>query len=257
MPLIAYSEVKGPLTLDHFFESFRLPTLKSAHKGSGMRLLYHLWLSPFSRKVRITLGEKRVDFEMKAENVWRRREEFLALNPMGEVPVLVEADGTALSGSQVICEFLDELNPDPPLLGRHPLQRAEVRRLIDWFDRKFNAEVTEKLVGEKFMKRFLGLGEPNSAEVRAGHANIHAHLDYISYLVERRKWLAGEDLSLADIAAAAHLSTIDYIGDVPWQNHEPVKEWYARIKSRPSFRPLLGDHIPSAPPPKHYANLDF
>lgn len=222
-----------------------------------MRTLYHLWLSPFSRKVRIVLGEKRVDFELKAENVWRRRPEFLAINPMGEVPVLVEPDGTALSGSQVICEYLDEINAEPPLLGRQPLQRAEVRRLVDWFDRKFNVEVTDLLVGEKFMKRFLNLGEPDSGKVRAGHANIHNHLDYISYLVERRKWLAGDELSLADVTAAAHLSTIDYLGDVPWDSHDPAKEWYARIKSRPSVRPLLGDRIPSAPPAKHYADLDF
>ncbi|MDA0996844.1 MAG: glutathione S-transferase family protein [Proteobacteria bacterium] len=222
-----------------------------------MRVLYHLWLSPFCRKVRIALGEKRVEFEMKAENVWQRRDEFLAINPAGEVPVLVEADGTALSGSQVICEFLDEIHPEPALLGRQPLHRAEVRRLVDWFDRKFDHEVTEKLVGEKFMKRFLALGEPDSAKIRAGHANMHTHLDYITYLVERRKWLAGDTFSLADIAAAAHLSTIDYLGDVPWKDHDVAKDWYARIKSRPSFRSILVDHIPNAPPPKHYADLDF
>ncbi len=222
-----------------------------------MRVLYHLWLSPFSRKVRVALGEKRIDFELRAENNWRRREKFLAINPMGEVPVLVEPDGTALSGSQVICEFLDDIHPNPSLMGQQPLHRAEVRRLVDWFDRKFNNEVTEKLVGEKFMKRFLGLGEPDSSIVRAGHANIHTHMDYISYLVERRKWLAGHEFSLADITAAAHLSTLDYIGDVPWKDYESAKGWYARIKSRPSFRPLLGDRIPSAPPPSHYADLDF
>ncbi len=222
-----------------------------------MRVLYHLWLSPFCRKVRIALAEKRVDFELKAENVWKRRDEFLAINPAGEVPVLVEPDGTALSGSLVICEFLDEMHPEPPLLGRQPLHRAEVRRLVDWFDRKFDREVTEKLVGEKFMKRFLALGEPDSAKIRAGHQNMHTHLDYITYLVERRRWLAGDAFSLADIAAAAHLSTIDYLGDVPWADHEVAKDWYARIKSRPSFRAILADHIPNAPPPKHYADLDF
>lgn len=227
------------------------------YNTADMRTLYHLWLSPFCRKVRVALLEKRIEFEMRAENVYERRTDFLALNPAGEVPVLVEPDGTALSGSLVICEFLDEIHPEPPLLGRQPLQRAEVRRLVDWFDRKFNEEVTEKLVGEKIMKRFLGLGEPDSRAIRAGHANIHIHLDYISYLVERRNWLAGDDLSLADVAAAAHLSTIDYLGDVPWEDHEPAKHWYARIKSRPSFRPLLADHIPGAPPPKHYADLDF
>ena len=222
-----------------------------------MRILYHLWLSPPCRKVRIVLMEKQLDFKLRAENIWERREEFLALNPAGDIPVLVEPDGAALSGSDAICEFLDEIHPQPPLIGNQTLGRAEVRRLVHWFDRKFDAEVTKNLVGEKMMKRLLGQGAPDSSIVRAGHANIHHHLDYIGYLAERRTWLAGDDFSLADIAAAAHLSTIDYLGDVPWTQHEEAKDWYARVKSRPSFRALLEDNVPGAPPPKSYANLDF
>ncbi len=222
-----------------------------------MRILHHLWLSPFCRKVRIVLLEKRIEFTMQIEKTWERREEFLALNPAGEVPVLVEPDGTALSGSYPICEFLDEIHRDPPLLGLHSIERAEVRRLVAWFDSKFNEEVTDNLVGEKILKRFLGFGEPDSQAIRAGNTNIHHHLSYISYLVERRRWLAGEQLSLADISAAAHLSAVDYLGDVPWNDHQPAKDWYARIKSRPSFRPILADNIPGASPPKHYADLDF
>ncbi len=222
-----------------------------------MRTLHHLWLSPFCRKVRLVLHEKRLDVTLKAESVWDRREAFLALNPAGEVPVMVEADGTAISGSDAICEFLDEVHDEPPLFGRQAYQRAEVRRLIYWFDHKFNTEVSVNLVGEKMMKRFLGLGEPDSNAVRAGHANIHNHLNYIAYLADRRKWLAGDAFSLADLTAAAHLSIVDYLGDVPWAEHEAAKDWYARVKSRPSFRPLLEDHIPGAPPSKHYADLDF
>ena len=222
-----------------------------------MQTLYHLWLSPFCRKVRIVLHEKKIDVNLQVENVWERRKEFLALNPAGSVPVLLEPGGPALSGSNVISEFLDEIHPEPPLIGRHPLERAEVRRIVDWFDDKFNKEVTENLVGEKVMKRFLGLGAPDSKAIRAGHSNISTHVSYISYLVERRKWLAGNELTLADITAAAHLSAIDYLGDVPWDDYPSAKEWYVRIKSRPSFRPLLSDYIPGAPPSKHYANLDF
>ncbi len=222
-----------------------------------MRVLHHLWLSPFCRKVRVVLHEKGLAFDMQVEPVWERRVEFLSLNPAGDVPVLVEGDGTTLSGSDAICEFLDEVTPEPPLIGRQPRERAEVRRLVEWFDRKFNAEVTERLVGEKMMKRFLGIGEPDSQAVRAGHINIHHHLEYIGYLMERRSWLAGDTLTLADIAAGAHLSTVDYLGDVPWTDYEGAKDWYARLKSRPSFRPLLADRIPGAPPPKAYADLDF
>ncbi|PPR78374.1 MAG: hypothetical protein CFH06_00836 [Alphaproteobacteria bacterium MarineAlpha3_Bin5] len=222
-----------------------------------MRTLYHLWLSPFCRKIRIVLEEKQIKFQLKAEGVWNRRKEFLAINPAGEVPVLIEPDGTALSGSSVIFEYLEEIGGDPTLLGKNSMQRAETRRLVDWFDRKFNLEVTEKLVGEKFIKRFLEIGEPNSESVRAGHNNIHIHLDYINYLIERRHWLAGDIMTIADLAAAAHLSTIDYIGSVPWSDHEIAKNWYARIKSRPSFRKILKDRIPGAPPPKNYSDLDF
>jgi glutathione S-transferase len=143
------------------------------------------------------------------------------------------------------------------MIGRSPIDRAETRRLAQWFDEKFAREVTNNLVTEKVLKRFLGMGEPNSQAIRAGHSNVHYHLDYLGWLAERRRWLAGDDFSLADVAAAAHLSAVDYLGDVPWSAHEPAKEWYQRVKSRPSLRPLLGDYLPGAPPPKHYADLDF
>jgi len=222
-----------------------------------MRKLYHLWLSPFSRKVRVALKEKGLDFELVVEETWKRREDFLGLNPAGLVPVLVEHDGRVLSESTPICEYLDEVYPNRPLVGLDPASRAEARRLVNWFDLKFGREVTRNLVHEKLMKRFLGKSEPDSAAIRAGHQNMHYHLDYIGYLAERRTWLAGDVFGLADIAAAAQLSCVDYLGDVPWEDYAPAKDWYARVKSRPSFRPLLADHIPGLPPPRHYADLDF
>jgi glutathione S-transferase len=223
-----------------------------------MRILYHLLLSPFSRKARIALREKHLDFELRAEKVWERRPEFLAINPAGLVPVLVEEDGTVLCDSTAITEYLDEAYREPiRLMPDAPRDRAEVRRLVAWFDEKFAREVTHHLIGEKLMKRFLGRGEPNSAAIRAGKLNLKTHMDYVGYLSERRKWLAGDLYSLADIAAAAQISCVDYLGDVAWEEYPAAKDWYARVKSRPSMRPLLADHIPGAPPPAHYADLDF
>lgn len=222
-----------------------------------MLTLHHLWLSPASRTVRLVLAEKRLDFGLVIEKVWERRPAFLAMNPAGEVPVLTDGDGLALAGARAICEYLDEVHPEPPLIGADPAARAETRRLVSWFDEKFAREVSDNLVGEKVMKRFLGLGEPDTEAIRAGLANINTHLAYIGWLVERRNWLAGETLSLADLTAAAHLSAVDYLGNVPWDDHARAKEWYARLKSRPSFRPLLKDSIPGLAPPKHYADLDF
>ena len=173
------------------------------------------------------------------------------------MPVLIEEDGTSIVGVAVAAEYLDEAYPEPPLIGANPLDRAETRRLAQWFDVKFRNEVSANLIEEKVMKRFLGLGQPNASAIRAGHQNIHYHLDYIAWLCDRRRWLAGESFSLADIAAAAHLSAIDYLGDVPWEDHAGAKDWYARVKSRPSLRAILADHIPGITPPKHYADLDF
>ncbi|MGH6962209.1 MAG: glutathione S-transferase family protein, partial [Dongiaceae bacterium] len=218
-----------------------------------MRRLHHFCLQPASRKLRILLKEKGLEFELQAENPRDRRDDFLALNPAGEVPVLVEDDGTVIADGAAIAEYLDEVYPDPPLLGERAAARAEVRRLVGWFDAKFNREVTANLFDQKILRRINGHGGPDSQAIRAGNANIHYHLDYIAWLTERRRYLAGDHFSLADIAAAAHISALDYLGDVPWEEHADAKDWYARIKSRPSFRPLLADHIPGAPPPKHYA----
>jgi len=222
-----------------------------------MRTLYHLWLSPFSRAIRLILAEKGLPFELTVEKTWERRPAFLAMNPACEVPVLIEPDGTVLAGSYVIAEYLDEVYPERSLFGGDSVSRAEARRLAQWFDVKFNAEVTENLVGEKLMKRLSGEGYPEATAIRVGLAEIHNHMAYISYLAERRRWLAGDHLSAADIAAAAHLSAVDYIGDVPWDDHPGAKDWFARIKSRPSFRPLLADRLPGIQPPAHYADLDF
>ncbi len=222
-----------------------------------MRLLYHLPIDPGSRKIRIMLWEKGLQVQLKSEKTWERREAFLRLSPSGEIPVLVEEDGTTLPGQQVITEYLDEVYATPPLIGETPLDRAEARRLSLWFDFKMAEEVTEPLVQEKIMKRFLRLGNPDSAAIRAAHGNIGYHLDYIAWLSERRRWLAGDNFSIADISAAAQLSVVDYLGDVPWEDKPETKDWYARVKSRPSMRPLLADHIAGAPPPPHYADLDF
>lgn len=222
-----------------------------------MRQLYHIAIDPGCRAIRVMLAEKDLDCELRTEKVWERREVFLRLNPAGQVPVFIDEDGTSIPGTSVIAEYLEERYPESSLLGKTPVDRAEVRRLASWFGDKFHHEVTANLVDEKIMKRFLKLGTPNSGAIRAGLANIHYHLEYIGWLGDRRRWLAGDVFSRADIVAAAELSAVDYLGDVPWNDHGAAKDWYARVKSRPSFRALLADHISGVQPPKHYADLDF
>lgn len=225
-----------------------------------MRTLYHVPLFPSCRKVRILLREKDIDFAMVQESVWEPREDFFHLNPACDVPVLIEESGQIIAGEYPICEYLEEVRPEPANLGGTVAERAEVRRIVEWFDKKFNAEVTQLIAYEKLF-RSLGIGGvkrgPNSEAIRAGKENILYHLDYIAYLSESRRWLGGEHISLADFAAAAHLSVLDYLGDVPW-NHSPgAKEWYAMMKSRPSMRPLLMDRISGRTPPDYYEDPDF
>ena len=222
-----------------------------------MRYLFHLPLSPFSRKIRLLLAEKRLPCELRVEKVWEQRSEYLDLNPAGTVPTLLEDSGLAIPDSTVIAEYLEEAYPDTPLLGRTHAERVETRRLAAWFDGKFHADVTNRLVGEKYMRRLAGRGNPDAAVLRAGYAALGPHLEYVGWLSETRSWLAGEAISLADFAAAAQISTLDYIGEIDWRTTPAAKEWYARMKSRPCFRGVLADRVPGLPPAPHYADLDF
>ena len=222
-----------------------------------MRYLHHFWLCPFSRKIRVILGEKKLDFELVFEKFWERREGFLKLNPAGQVPVLIEEKNLTLSDSNSIAEYLDEVYPDPKLIGPEANYKAEARRLVAWFDNKFYDEVTFPILEEKVFKRFMSMGQPQTEVIRAAKKNINYHLEYISWLIDRRNWLVGDEFSFADIAAASHISCLDYLGDIPWNDYDTAKTWYVRVKSRPSFRSLLNDRILGLNAPSHYANLDF
>lgn len=235
-----------------------------------MRRLHHIPLSPYCRKVRLVLAEKRIEVALLEETPWTREFDFLRLNPAGRVPVFVDDGGTVIADSNAIVEYLEETRPDPAMLPALPgpaasgderraaaRARAEVRRLVAWFDDKMHEEVTANLLDERVMKKVKGGGYPDSARVKAGLRNIATHLDYLDWLLERNECLAGPKLTLADFTAAAHLSCLDYIDVVNWAAFPRVKEWYARIKSRPSFRTLLADRLPGMRPPDHYDDLDF
>lgn len=221
-----------------------------------MARLYHAPLSPFCRKVRLSLAEKKIECELVEERYWEQDAEFLRRNPAGKVPVL-KLDGMMLSESAAICEYLEEAYPEPSLMPKGKEARFEVRRLVSWFDDKFHQEVTQKLLNERVYRKVQGTGYPDSRNVKAGSKAIKYHLDYMAWLLDHRRWLAGDAMTLADFAAAAHLSSLDYISDVDWNRSEAVKDWYAKIKSRPAFRSILADQVPGFLPPAHYADLDF
>jgi len=230
-----------------------------------MLTLFHHPFCPHSRFIRLALGEYGIAPRLVEERVWERRHDFLAINPAATTPVLVVEGHPPIPEAPIIAEFLDETQGEA--LGEHRLlprdmaERIEVRRLCSWFTNKFYAEVSGPLVNERLLKRYMrteqGGGSPDMESIRAGLFNIRYHLAYIGWLVRTRDWLAGDRLTYADLAAAAHLSSVDYLGDVPWHEDEAAKAWYARVKSRPSFRPLLVEMHAGVPPSKTYADLDF
>jgi len=230
-----------------------------------MITLYHHPFCPHSRFIRLALGEFGVESTLIEERPWERRREFLLLDAEGATPVMAEDNAPSVPGADVIAEYLDETRGlglgDRRLTPDDPLGRVEARRLMRWFNVKFFAEASGLLVTEKIYKRFMpskhGGGGPDMEAVRAGRANLRYHLRYIGHLIGARNWLAGERLSYADLAAAAHLSCVDYLGDAPWGESETAKTWYARIKSRPSFRPLLSERLPGMTASPTYADLDF
>ena len=221
-----------------------------------MARLFHVPLSPFCRKVRLSLAEKKIEVELVEERYWEPNPDFLRRNPAAKVPV-IRLDEVMMSESAAICEYIEDTRPDPSLMPSDPIQKLEVRRLVGWFDDKFRNEVTSKLLYERVNKKVMGHGFPDSRNVKDGAKAIKYHLDYMAWLLDQRRWLAGDVMTLADFAAAAHLSSLDYISDVDWNRSDTVKDWYAKIKSRPAFRSILADQVPGFPPPRHYNDLDF
>lgn len=232
-----------------------------------MLRLIHYSLCPFSRSIRLALGECDMVVELEEERPWAWRRDFLLLNPAGTLPVLLRQQGFVIAGAYAISEYLAETNrktnggeqTHDPLFPGSAIERAEIRRLVDWFHVKMNEEATRYFLEERVYQRFADLGRstPDTGVIRAGRANLRYHMAYISHLLESRSWLAGGDLSFADLAAAGHVSVLDYLGEAPWEEFPKVKSWYLALKARPSFKPLLADRLPGAPPPPIYVELEF
>ena len=228
-----------------------------------MNKLTHFTLCPMSRSIRLALAENAIEFELVEERPWEWRPAFLALNPSGELPVLHLDGGGVVFGAYAIAEYLGEALDDEgagfTLFPGDSDERAEVRRLVDWFHRKFDREVSREMMAEKIIPRLAPTASavPSPDILRAVRANLKYHLRYLSFLADQRRWLAGESGSFADLAAAAHLSVVDYLGEIPWESHADAKAWYQRMKSRPSFRAILADRLPGFAPPTHYSDLDF
>ena len=221
-----------------------------------MVLLVHSNILPQCRKIRILMAEKKILFVLKDENPWQLSKDIMRVNPAGELPIFI-FDGNVIAGNYAISEFLEETYTQNRLITGNNKQRAEIRRLTDWFDNKFQREVFQYIVGEKIYKRFSMHQPPEAKRVKTGSNNLRFHLEYIDWLAEHNGYLAENGFSMADISAAAQLSIIEYLGDVPWENYANAKLWYSKVKSRQSFKEILNDRIKGIYPSNHYTDLDF
>lgn len=225
-----------------------------------MYKLYHQTICPFSRKIRILLAAKDLNFDLVPENFWERRKEFIAMNTMGTVPVLFDVNnGDIISCSSVIVQYLAEKYTDTSdFIGDSVVHRAEARRIEYWFDHKFFNEVSKNLLNERYFNRFYkNRPAPSTKVIMTCKHNLEVHLSYMEYLLSTRKYLVGNQLTIADFAAAGQISSLDYFGDINWRNHNLVKDWYALVKSHKSFSKILKDKLPGILPPVGYSRIDF
>ncbi|WP_298471570.1 glutathione S-transferase family protein [uncultured Erythrobacter sp.] len=219
--------------------------------------LYQFPLCPFSRKIRLLMGEKNIAYDLVREDPWAASDMFFNLNPAGRTPVLVDEDrGIVIADSRAIGEYFEETVDRSPMINGTATGRAEIRRLTALFDENFYADVTAPLLSERMKKRIVLRQPPDSKALREAMKMAHGHLDYIDWLIDNRPWLAGSTMSMADLAAAAQISVADYLGGIDWTGHEQTRGWYAVFKSRPSFRPLLTERMDVIKPPAHYALVD-
>ncbi len=223
----------------------------------AMWQLYQFPLCPFSRKIRLLMGEKNIAYELVREDPWSASDMFFNLNPAGRTPVLVDAGREiVIADSRAIGEYLEETVDRAPMINGTATGRAEIRRLTALFDENFYNDVTAPLLSERMKKRLILRQPPDSKALREAMKMAHGHLDYIDWLIDNRPWLAGSTMSMADLAAAAQISVADYLGGIDWTGHEQTRGWYSVFKSRPSFRPLLTERMDVIKPPAHYALVD-
>jgi glutathione S-transferase len=223
------------------------------------KLLQHR-LDPASRLARLMFAEYGIAVDLEDIKPWTREPQLLELNPAATVPILIEEGEPPAVGVLAVVHTIEDRYSPSAVVGLFPAQsrdRAEMWRLCEWVLMKFNDEVTRYVIEEKIVKRDKRGATPDPAVLRVAKANLVEHMLYFNWLFATRQWIGGETMTLADFALAAHLSALDYLGDVDWERAVETRQWYARIKSRPAFRTLLNDRVGGMPPHAGYADLDF
>ncbi|HAJ76014.1 MAG TPA: glutathione S-transferase [Gammaproteobacteria bacterium] len=200
--------------------------------------LYDLPPSPNARRVRIFIAEKGLDIPVVPVNMMtgeNQSEEYLAKNPLGKMPLLELDGGTCIAESAAICRYLEEMNPEPPLLGRDPLDKA----LVDMWHRRMEFELLIPMItifvhtGEMWKDRVTQI--PQLAEVTA--KNVQARMEWLNQELEGKEFIAGEDYTVADIAAqCAFVMGKAALGIPIPEGLDKLNDWWTRVSARPTAR---------------------
>lgn len=220
------------------------------------RLLYQMPFCPFSRKIAFGLYEKGVPVTPVMERTWKPSRALLQLNPSGELPVFQEGNLVCWN-DYCACEYIEDVYSTPQMMGQETIDRLETRKVMSWFDRVFYNDVYMTLFYERALKRAIVHSGPDTAVLKSGRAILRKHMGYLSFLVDRYAYIAGNRFSWADVTVASHISCIDYLGEIVWKDFPVAQEWYLKIKCRPAFRSFLMQTFPGLDPAPWYPLLDF
>ncbi|MDC3024017.1 glutathione S-transferase family protein, partial [Alphaproteobacteria bacterium] len=147
-----------------------------------MYKLYYMPLNFYCRAARIILLEKKINFQIVNEPFWKRRIEFLKINPAGDLPVVVDQNRTNIIGYEGLVEYLEDQGVGAKLLGDSPLKRLEVRRICMWVGRKLQKEVMENILDERVFNSLKENSQPSSNILNAGRKNLNNHMKYFDWI---------------------------------------------------------------------------
>lgn len=223
-----------------------------------MNNLYHHPSCPFSRQIRVFLHEIGHNFSLIEEKYWENRTAFLKISNTRFLPVLyIKDQNFYMSGVYPIMEYLSEVETDFHFMPSNIIAKSKVREYMFWFNSKFFQEVSKILIDEKIIKLLTRRRMLNTEYLKVARVNLSRHMKFLSELLSKRPYLLEDVISCADIAAASHISIIDYLGEINWYQWPLIKDWYLLVKSRPAFQQLLKDRIVGLTPSPEYAKLDF
>ncbi|HVJ93746.1 MAG TPA: glutathione S-transferase family protein [Labilithrix sp.] len=198
--------------------------------------LYHFQFSSNARKALMTAYQLGLSVELVNVDLSKgeqRRPEFLALNPNGKVPVLVD-DDFVLFESQAIMSYFAGKTPGQKIYPTDLRARADVDKWMFWSANHFGTAIAT-LNWERVVKKFLGHGAPDAAQVERGEAMFHTFAKVLDAHLAKRQWVSGSELTLADIAIACPLM-VEVPAALPTADYPNLRQWFLRVQELDSWK---------------------